>query len=199
MLQKVQQTMVERQVEQYLEQQASCPKCGKHRQRKGVHSLVFRTLFGKLRLRSERLFHCVCQPHPTRSYSPLAHLLSERTAPELLYLETKFASLISYGLTVDLLQEVLPIGLDGGYVHSCAQRSRKNGWFEVIAGKSVTAERSSKRFAFVQSYDNKPKRRVFEVLKSQGMQANQQVTFLSDGADNVRDLQLYLNPTLNTF
>ncbi len=26
------------------------------------------------------------------------------------------------------------------------------------------------------------------------MQANQQVTFLSDGADTVRDLQLYLNP-----
>jgi hypothetical protein len=26
------------------------------------------------------------------------------------------------------------------------------------------------------------------------MQANQQVTFLSDGADTVRDLQLYMNP-----
>jgi len=35
---------------------------------------------------------------------------------------------------------------------------------------------------------------VFEVLKSQGMQSNQQVTFLSDGGDTVRDLQLYLNP-----
>jgi hypothetical protein len=132
--------------------------------------------------------------------------------------------LISYGLTVDLLQEVLPIGqeinaatvrnnmhivaqriedelgeerfffidgcerdwgqlprpdlpltvgLDGGYVHSCAQRSRKHGWFEVIAGKSVTLLREvPKRFAFVHNYDDKPKRRVFEVLKSQGMQPN---------------------------
>ncbi len=35
---------------------------------------------------------------------------------------------------------------------------------------------------------------MFEVLKSQGMQSNQQVTFLSDGGDTVRDLQLYLNP-----
>jgi hypothetical protein len=51
-----------------------------------------------------------------------------------------------------------------------------------------------KRFAFVNNYDDKPKRRLFEVLKSQGMQPNQQVTFLSDGADTVRDLQLYLNP-----
>ena len=44
------------------------------------------------------------------------------------------------------------------------------------------------------SYDTKPKRRVFEVLQSQGMQMNQQVTFFSDGGDTVRELQLYLNP-----
>jgi hypothetical protein len=43
-------------------------------------------------------------------------------------------------------------------------------------------------------YDNKPKRRLFEMLKSQGMQMNQAVTFLSDGGDTVRDLQMYLNP-----
>lgn len=88
----------------------------------------------------------------------------------------------------------LTVGLDGGYVHSNSQRSRKEGWFEVIAGKSVTAEGASKRFAFVNNYDEKPKRRLFEVLKSQGLQPNQQVTFLSDGADTVRELQLYLNP-----
>jgi hypothetical protein len=46
----------------------------------------------------------------------------------------------------------------------------------------------------VQIYDAKPKRRLFEVLKSQGHQMNQQITFLSDGGDTVRDLQLYLNP-----
>jgi len=79
----------------------------------------------------------------------------------------------------------LTVGLDGGYVHSCTQRTRKNGWFEVIA---------SKRFAFVHNYAEKPKRRVFEVLRSHGLQMNQQVTFLSDGADTVRDLQLHLNP-----
>jgi hypothetical protein len=32
------------------------------------------------------------------------------------------------------------------------------------------------------------------MLKSQGMQMNQAVTFLSDGGDTVRDLQMYLNP-----
>ncbi len=88
----------------------------------------------------------------------------------------------------------LTVGIDGGYVHSHKQKSRSEGWFEVIVGKSVTADGTSKRFGFVNGYDEKPKRRLFEVLKSQGMLRNQQVTFLSDGGDTVRDLQLYLNP-----
>ena len=79
----------------------------------------------------------------------------------------------------------------------------KQGWFEVIAGKSLLAFTrgeeseepvSSKCFAFVQTFDQKPKRRLFEVLQSQGHQLNQQITFLSDGGDTVRELQLYLNP-----
>jgi len=73
----------------------------------------------------------------------------------------------------------------------------------VIAGKSLLAfrreqegeeELSGKCFAFVQTYDEKPKRRLFEVLRSQGMQMNQQVDFLSDGGEDVRHVQLYLNP-----
>ena len=46
----------------------------------------------------------------------------------------------------------------------------------------------------MQTYDTKPKRRLFEVLKAQGMQANQQVTFLTDGGEDIRDLPYYLNP-----
>lgn len=68
------------------------------------------------------------------------------------------------------------MGLDGGYVHSCDKTSRKEGWFEVIAGKSITAKGAAKCFAFVHRYDTRPKRRVFEVLRSQSMQMNQQVT-----------------------
>jgi hypothetical protein len=73
--------------------------------------------------------------------------------------------------------------------------------FEVIVGKSILALRraeedipSSKCFGFVQTLDTKPKRRLFEVLQAQGHQMNQQITFLSDGGDTVRALQLYLNP-----
>jgi len=55
-------------------------------------------------------------------------------------------------------------------------------------------EQSTRCFAWVQTYDEKPKRRLFELLQSQGMQPNQQVEFLSDGGEDVRNVQLYLNP-----
>ena len=88
----------------------------------------------------------------------------------------------------------LTVGLDGGYVHASDQKSRTEGWFEVIAGKSVRTDGGAKVFAFVNTYDTKAKRRLYEVLKSQGLQENQQVVFLSDGGDTVRDLQAYLSP-----
>jgi hypothetical protein len=246
LLQEVQKAMVTHQSTRYVTQQSSCPQCGKIRSQKGKHQLVFRTLFGKLRLESPRLYHCgCCSNEGHRSFSPLAELLTERTAPELAYLENKFAALISYGLTAELLTEVLPtggtinvagvyrnvqrvaermeaelgeeqwqfiegcqrdwdmlpppgppliVGIDGGFIHAKDRKSRGEGWFEVIAGKSMPEDGAAKCFAYVQSYDPKPKRRLFELMKSQGLQANQQVTFLSDGADDVRELPLYLSP-----
>jgi hypothetical protein len=244
-LQRVQQMMVAAQVSERLAQEANCPDCGQPRRQKGAHTIVVRTLFGTLRVRSPRLYHCRCQPHPTQTFSPLAVALSERSTPELRYLEAKFAGLLSYGVTAKLLAEILPlgrslhaqavrahvhavatrleselgdeqpmfidgcqaewdelprpdlpltVGLDGGYVHSSAQTSRSDGWFAVVAGKSMPAEGDPKCFGFVQRFDTKPKRRLFEVLRSQGMQMNQQVTFVTDGGEDVRDLPLYLNP-----
>jgi hypothetical protein len=245
LLQGVQRTMVTEQTTAYLDAQRPCPACQAPRRCKGHHQLVYRTIFGKLTLPSPRWYTCPCQTTEPRSFSPLAELLREHTAPELLYLEAKFAALMSYGVTVDVLGEILPIGaqlnattvqrhllrvaermehemgeeqvmfvegcpaewedlpapdapltvgLDGGYVHARDERSRKAGWFEVIVGKSLPDEGASKCFGFVHTYDARPKRRLFEVLKSQGMQANQQVTFLSDGGDTVRELQMYLHP-----
>lgn len=86
------------------------------------------------------------------------------------------------------------MGLDGGYVHARDEHSRKAWWFEVIAGKSIPAEGTAKCSGFIHTYDTKPKRRLFEVLRSQGMQENQQVTYLSDGGDTVRELPMYLHP-----
>ena len=91
-------------------------------------------------------------------------------------------------------------GIDGGYVRSWDAK-KKN--FAVIVGKSILAFTrddaeetgpSSKRCGFVQTEDTKSKRRLSEVLMTQGFQLNQQITFLSDGEDAVRNLQLYMSP-----
>src|SRR5664280_666782 len=80
------------------------------------------------------------------------------------------------------------------HVHAATQRSRRDGWFEVIAGKAMQANGNPTCFGFVQTYDTKPKRRLFEVLTAHGMAPNQQVTFLTDGGEDIRDLPRMLNP-----
>jgi hypothetical protein len=85
----------------------------------------------------------------------------------------------------------ITVGIDGGYVR---QWEDKKAHFEVIVGKSMPEEGTACRFGFVQTYDEKSKRRLFEVLKGQGMQSNQLVTFLSDGGEDVREVQQYLSP-----
>ena len=242
----VQETMVAAQVAAFETQQECCSDCGRARRRNGRHEIVYRTPFGKLRLDSPRFYACPCQEAaPRASISPLAERLPERTAPELAYLESKFAALMSYGLTVDVLAELLPlgeelartsvrrqvhrvaervegelgpeqfafiegcqrdwnelprpdppltVGLDGGYVHARHPRSRTEGWFEVIAGKVLSEDGDPTCFAFVPSLDTRPKRRLFEALKSRGLQMNRRVEFLTDGGDTVRELPLYLCP-----
>src|SRR5882724_2006924 len=86
-----------------------------------------------------------------------------------------------------------------GYVRDWDEKKRP---FEVIVGKSILAFTredeedvpSSRCFGFVQTVDPKPKRRLFELWQSQGLQMNQQLTFPSDSGDTVRDLQWYLSP-----
>ena len=230
LLGNIQKTFVEEQINQYKQEQSRCLDCDRELLRRGSHSLTYRTLFGTLKLNSPRLFYCDCKEREQKSFSPLATLLSKRTSPERLYLESKFASLMSYGLTVKILEEILPlegklnaasvrnnlhaiaqkveselgeeefmfangcemewsklprpdlpitVGIDGGYIHSCSPEKNPKEWFEVIVGKSITDAGEKKCFGGITSYDQKPKRRLFEVLKSQGMQMNQQVTFLS--------------------
>jgi hypothetical protein len=93
----------------------------------------------------------------------------------------------------------ITVGIDGGYVRDGEAKTHN---FEVMVGKSTLAFKrdteepmpASKRFGFVQTRDANPQRRLFEVLKSQGMQLNQQITCLSDGSDTVRDLHLSMSP-----
>ncbi|MBV9749922.1 MAG: ISKra4 family transposase, partial [Acetobacteraceae bacterium] len=66
--------------------------------------------------------------------------------------------------------------------------------FELIVGRSVPEDRAPRYLGLVHGYDRKPKRRLFDVLKSQGLQANQDVTFLTDGGEEVRALTELVSP-----
>jgi hypothetical protein len=94
---RVQEVLIDEQVRGYLAEQTACPQCGPCRAHKDTKTIVMRTLFGTVRLASPRWYHCACQSESTRTFCPLAAALPERATPELLYLESKFAGLVSYG------------------------------------------------------------------------------------------------------
>jgi hypothetical protein len=83
----------------FLARHRCCERCGRHLQSKGRRRLLFRTAFGTIPLISPRVYRCACQPASGKTFSPLTALFTEHTAPELLYLETRWASLMSYDLT----------------------------------------------------------------------------------------------------
>jgi hypothetical protein len=76
---------------------------------KGAHTRTLRTLFGTFTLPSPRFYRCRCRRHTTTTFRPLTALLPTSVAPELLFIEAKWASLVSYGLTVDALTDFLPL------------------------------------------------------------------------------------------
>jgi hypothetical protein len=245
----VQEFVTGQQTAEDLQARNHCPNCGERYQSKESGKHTVNTVFGPVAVPNPRWHRCACQTKGPKTFRPTAAWLKGRTSPELLYLESKWGSLIPFEKVADLLKEVLPVststnhetvrehlqgiaermetelgeerpcdpfkprkeeeeqplpdgpitvGIDGGYVRA----AHKEGWFEVIAGRSVVAFRRAegeevapaKCFGFVQTYDQKPRRRLWEVMKSQGMQENQQVVFMSDGGEDVRRVQAYLHP-----
>jgi hypothetical protein len=246
----VQELMTARQVAEDLDRRRKCPDCRQRYHSKDGGTSTVNTLFGPVRMPNPRWNRCSCRIAGPKTFRPTSAWLTGRSSPELLYLETKWASLIPFVKVADLLKEVLPVaastnhetvrehlqataqrmerelgeerqanvfehrqdedeeqplpdgpmtvGIDGGYVRA----AHKEGCFEVIAGRSVVAFRRAegeevppaKCFGFVQTFDQKPRRRLWELMKSQGMQENQQVVFMSDGGEDVRRVQEYLHP-----
>jgi hypothetical protein len=83
------------------------------------------------------------------------------------------------------------VGLDGGYVRDWDERKAN---FEVIVGRSMPEDGPSRYLGFVHGHDRKPKRRLIDVLESQGVQANQDITFLTDGGKEILALTDRISP-----
>ena len=242
LLLKLQQEIVAMQCAAFCAERSCCPCCERKRRCKTRGQIRYRTVFGDVTVASPRFYHCPCQAVAAKTFSPLTELLPDHIAPELLWLETKWASLVSFGVTADLLKDVLPIdrrlspdtirrhlgcvaarmetelagerfsfietsarqreqlpnpegqitvGIDGSYVRS---RDAGQSHFEVTVGKSIPTGRPSRYLGLVQSHDTKPKRRVHEILKDQGWQENQPVTFMTDGGDTVINMVVHMVP-----
>jgi hypothetical protein len=244
LLNNTQSEFIYQQIREHIHKNKTCKKCHKELKLKGYTEIVYRTLFGKFKLQNPRLYTCSCNKnHKQKSFSLLSSLFPERVSPELQYLQAKWSSLVSYGVTSNILADLLPmhanissiyykthkiaqqldaeineekhyyangcqaeiqelpypdspltVGLDGGYIHAREGNNRKAGWFEAIVGKSLQENKPSKRFGFVCKYDDKPKSRLNTMLQKQGLQRNQDITFLSDGGDTVRNLQKFISP-----
>lgn len=109
LLLEIQRAMVQEQVQHYAVTHRHCADCGTLRGLKGTHAIVYRTVFGMLRVSSPRLYACRCRKRATKSTSSLAELITERTTPELVYLQNRFAAVMSFEAAETLLQEVLPL------------------------------------------------------------------------------------------
>ncbi len=80
---------------------------------------------------------------------------------------------------------------DGSHVRNWEEKQRH---FEIRVGRHLLAFApdddhsgpSSKCFGFMQSYNTRPTRRLFEALAAQRMQMDQQMTFRCDDGDTVR-------------
>ena len=243
LLAAVQHRVVQGQAGEWAGRHRCCIECGVPRRSNGSYPVLFRTLYGDVQLASPRLHRCACLGGDgPATLSPLRDLIPGHVAPERLYLEARWASLVPYAAAADLLADVLPVasganattlrqhalrvaeraegelgreqssfidgcpaewaglpipegrivvGLDGGYVRDWDDRKAN---FELIVGRSMPEDRAPHYIGLVHGYDRKPKRRLFELLKGQGLQANQDVTFLTDGGEEVRALTELITP-----
>ena len=120
-----QKRRLQRQGEAFLDGCSTGPDCGTPLKAQGSPRRSFRTLFGTCKLPSPRLFYCRGRRRKTTSCRPLSALLPESGAPALLCMETKWASLVSYGLTVDALTDFLPLEVT---------RDVKTVWHDTLTG-----------------------------------------------------------------
>src|SRR5499427_4546733 len=107
----IQRHLLQQQVHIFLDSCSTGPDCATSLKLKAHGSRLFRTLFGTCKFDSPRLEHCDCKRRKTSSFRPLSALLTESVAPELLYMEAKWSSLVSYGMSLDALHDFLPLDL----------------------------------------------------------------------------------------
>ena len=96
----VQDFVVAQQVRQDLEQRRSCPQCGQRHITKDTGNTPVKTVFGLIQVANPRWNRCSSQADGPQTFRPMKTWLQGRTTPEMLYLETRWASLIPFAPVV---------------------------------------------------------------------------------------------------
>jgi hypothetical protein len=109
LLEGLQDVVTSTQVAEDLARRRTCSSCGEQHSTKGSGTAEIRTLFGSVTVPNPRWNRCSCHTDGAKTFRPATAWLSGRTTPELLYLETKWGSLLPYARVASLLKEVLPI------------------------------------------------------------------------------------------
>jgi Plasmid pRiA4b ORF-3-like protein len=177
------QRMILAQARDYEDMALTCPECATPRSVKGASAIILRTLFGALTIPCRRLYHCRCEGSGRSSFSPIAALFPERSTPELIFLQTKWASLMSYGLTCDLLADVLPLD------HRLSPRSVRRQLHRVAERLEDDLGEEVSMIGGLQTAIPD----LDAVLDAQGLTQRQSIRFVSDGGDTVRNLQQHLH------
>ncbi len=110
MLRGVQDFVASQQALEDLNRRRICPACGRRYHSRAVGTHTVKTVFGPVEVPNPRWNRCSCQTEGPHTFRPASAWLQGRTGPELLYLETKWASLIPFEKVAELLFEVLPVG-----------------------------------------------------------------------------------------
>lgn len=105
----VQDLVVAQQVQAHLALRRICPNCRGRYTSKDSGSTPVSTVFGRVEVPNPRWNRCPCQIDGPKTFRPMRAWLNGQTSPEMLYLETKWASLIPFARVADLLKEVLPV------------------------------------------------------------------------------------------
>ena len=93
MLSGGQDVVIAQQAREYLEQQRTCPDCGRLHTSKDAGAMPVKTVFGSVQVANPRRNRCACQGDGPQTFRPMRQWMEAQTSPEMAYLETNWASL----------------------------------------------------------------------------------------------------------
>lgn len=105
-----QRALVNAQANAFIEASLQCRHCHAMLSIKTMHTIQYKTVYGKVTIDSPQLRRCRCKTSKgSASYSPLAQAIPFRMSPELEYLQVKWAAYLLYAAATQLLKEILPL------------------------------------------------------------------------------------------